>query len=265
MAANGNIGTILAKENRVLEYWRKRYLFQAVVVVVLAGVVIASAICFVPYAPVAAFAVFLVLFVAYVMLKELKEGLQTRGEGLVFSRGEEVFSGLMFDVGRGLCENALLTQEIVQGYQVRECRNVMRGKGYWLEEDWFYAVVSSKFLPLNQTVFEGVVLAFAAAKGTEEATAEIKLAGRQAVVTGKLAPYLRQSGATECATTFLTLFAAEKAILTLADKTLYLWVKTDKKLFYQFSLLKPNTLTAFQKRIGALHEAAEKMVRALNG
>lgn len=256
---------LAAKESKVLEYWRKRYLAQAVFVVGVSLGLGAAVVCCASLGALRLFLLILIFAVAYIMVKELREGLQARGEGLVFTKGGEIFDDLMFDVGRGLCENALLTQEVVQGYQVRECRNVMRGKGYWLEEDWFYTVVSSKFIPLNQTVFEGVVLAFAAITVEDNLDGEVSLINGKGVITGKLSAYLHEHGALDCVTTFLTLFQVEKAMLYSADKTLYVWVKTEQRLFYQFSLLKPNTLVRFQRRIEALNEAAKKMLTALNG
>ncbi len=259
------IGEGLAKESKVLEYWRKRYLTQAAVVLCLALSAAGTALYTIDFKLLAVLLCLLAAIVAYVMLKELRDGLQARGEGLVFAKGEELFPELVFDVGRGLCESSLLAQEVVQGYQVRECRNVMRGKGFWLEEDWFYAVVSAKYIPVNQTMFEGVVLAFAATKAADGLSAEVSLAGGRAVITGSLAPYLRESGAAEIVTAFLALFKESKARLNTADKTLYIWIKTEHKLFYRFSLSVPNTLAAFQKRIKALEEAAKRMVKVLNG
>lgn len=259
------MSTGLAKEAKVLEYWRKRYLAQAVVVVILAIAAMAAVYSCTIYELTKVLLYLLIFAIAYIMIKALHEGLQARGEGLVFAKGAEVFGEVMFDVGRGLCENALLMQEISPKYQVRECRNVMHGKGYWLEEDWFYSVVSAKYIPLNQTAFEGVILAFADIKSNDGSKGEILFKNNNAVITGDVSPRLKQTKAGETAVSLLSLFNAQDAKLAVADKTLYLWIATEKKLFYQFSLIKPNTLAQFQKRIERLKKLSEQMVAELNG
>lgn len=258
-------GVELAKESKVLEYWRKRYLLQAVVVLVVAVCACDWLLYMVEFSPVLLLGCLLVAFVAYVMVKELRNALQTRGESLVFAKEEELFDDLTFDVGRGICESALLTQEVVQGYQVRECRNVMQGKGFWLEEDWFYTVMSAKYVPLNQTMFEGVVLAFACKKADDGLSAEVYLNANRVVVTGSLEPLLRESGVVETIASLLKIFKGRKAHLNTADKTIYVWIQTEDKLFYQFSLWAPNTMSVFQKRIRLLNDMAKNMVKALNG
>ncbi len=255
----------LVKEAKILEYWRNRYLAQAAVVMVLTVAAMAAAIVYAGDRLLQILLCLLAAMMAYIMFKALQEGLQARGEGLILAKGEELFGEVMFDVGRGLCENALLVQDISPKYQVRECRNVMRGRGYWLEEDWFYSVLSAKYIPLNQTAFEGVVLAFADTAGTDNQKGGITLINGTPHLTGGLAERLKQSGADNTTAAFMRLFNAEKAQLATADKTLYLWIATEKKLFYQFSLFKPNTLALFQKRIERLKELSEQMLTALNG
>lgn len=255
----------LVKEAKILEYWRKRYLVQALVVVLVAVSVMAASVIYAEYWLLRVFLFMLAFVFAYVMIKALQEGLQARGEGLVLAKGEELFGEVMFDVGRGLCENALLVQEVIPTYQVRECRNVMRGRGYWLEEDWFYSVLSAKYIPINQTAFEGVVLAFADVRSEEGLKGEILLKNGKAVITGGLAQRLKQTCAGETLVELMQMFSVKAARLAVTDKTLYVWMATEKKLYYQFDLFKPNTLTLFQKRIERLKVLAEKMLMGLNG
>lgn len=255
----------LMNDARVLEYWRKRYLTQAFIVGVLALSAVAAAFWCADFWISKVFVSLLAGVIFYVMVKALKNSLQARGEGLILAKGEAVFGEVMFDVGRGLCENALLAQEVVPSYQVRECDNVMRGKGYWLEEDWFYSVLSSRYVPINQTMFQGVVLAFADVKSEDGLKGDIVLKNGRAVVTGELSRRLKETGAVETVTSFMQLFKGNEATLCVADKTLYVWIKSEEKLFYQFSLLQPNTLTKFQNRIYRLKELSEKMLGELNG
>jgi len=254
-----------AKEAKTLEYWRKRYLGQAAIVGVLAVSLAAAGWLCADFFILKFFLTLLAAVIVYIMCQGLQRSLQARGEGLILAKGGEAFGEVMFDIGRGLCENALLAQEVVSGYQVRECDNVMRGKGYWLEEDWFYSVVSTRYVPLNQTVFKGVVLAFADLHSEDGLKGSLLFKNGKFVVTGGLAQRLKQTGAAEIVPTFMRLFKASEAELAVADKTLYLWIKTEERLFYQFSLFRPNTFAAFQRRIEQLKEPAEKMLSALNG
>lgn len=255
----------LVNDVRVLEYWRKRYLAQALIVGVVAVSAVLAAFWCADFWISRLFICLLAGVIFYVMVKALKNSLQARGEGLILAKGEAVFGEVMFDVGRGLCENALLAQEVVPSYQVRECDNVMRGKGYWLEEDWFYSVLSSRYVPINQTMFQGVVLAFADVKSEDGLKGDIVLKNGKAVVTGGLSRRLKETGAVETATYFMQMFKADGAALCVAEKTLYIWIKSEEKLFYQFNLLQPNTLTKFQNRIYRLKELSEQMLRELNG
>lgn len=260
----GDIKIRLAREAKILEYWRKRYLLQAFIVAILGIAGIVAVWKYVNLLSGRLFLSLLILVVFYVMYKSLRENLQARGEGLILANGEELFGEMMFDVGRGLCENALLAQEISPPYQVRECRNVMRGKGYWFEEDWFYSVLSSKYIPINQTAFEGVILAFADTQSAEGLKGRVYLKGGKAIIAGDLASRLKQTGASEKVVAFMRLFGATEAEMAVADKMLYVWIGTEKKLFYQFSLFKSNTLVLFQKRIETLRRQAEEMLEVLN-
>lgn len=255
----------LMKEARILEYWRKRYLGQAGVVGVLALIAAGTAWKCADFMISKVFVSLFAFFIFYIMYKALRESLQARGEGLILAKGNEIFGEVMFDVGRGLCENALLTQEVISDYQVRECDNVMRGKGYWLEEDWFYSVISSRYIPLNQTVFKGVILAFADISGEDGLKGAVMVQNNKTIVTGAVAERLKQKEAVEIIVAFMRLFKADEAKLVVADKTLYVWIKTEDELFYQFSLFRPNSLAFFQTRIHRLKELSEKMLHALNG
>ena len=260
----GEIKMRLAKEAKILEQWRRMYMVQALVVALISGAVIFAVWKYADFLEVRVLLSLAALAFFYEMCKALRASLQARSEGMILAAGEEVLGEAIFDVGRGLCENALLAQEICPPYQLRECRNVMRGKGFWLEEDWFYSVISAKFLPLYQTMFEGVILAFVDVEGEDGMTGHLLLKNGRAVITGDLAAHLKRNNAIGALETFMRMFGAKKAELATADKMLYLWIATDKKLFYQFSLFKMNTLAPFQRRIELLHKASETLLEALN-
>ena len=78
----------LAQETRLIEYWRKKYLFQAAAVAVCAGAAIAAAAVYIQAKLPALLIILAVLTVAYLMLRELRDSLQTRGETLIFAKGK---------------------------------------------------------------------------------------------------------------------------------------------------------------------------------
>ena len=81
---------MLAKEAKVLEYWRKKYLGQAAMVLIAAAGAVAAAWFYVEAALLKLLFSLCAILVAYLMLKELRESLQTRGEMLIFAKGKEV-------------------------------------------------------------------------------------------------------------------------------------------------------------------------------
>lgn len=85
-----------------------------------------------------------VLTVAYLMLRELRDSLQTRGETLIFAKGKALFDGVDFDYGQGIDKDEALFG--MWAFDARECRGVMSGRGFSLEEDWLYKAVSARFL-----------------------------------------------------------------------------------------------------------------------
>ena len=66
----------LAQETRLIEYWRKKYLFQAAAVAVCAGAAIAAAAVYIQAKLPALLIILAVLTVAYLMLRELRDSLQ---------------------------------------------------------------------------------------------------------------------------------------------------------------------------------------------
>ena len=171
---------MLAKEAKVLEYWRKKYLGQAAMVLIAAAGAVAAAWFYVEAALLKLLFGLCAVLVAYLMLKELRESLQTRGEMLIFAKGKDLFADAAFDYGQGLDKGDKLWG--AWEYNVRECRGVLSGEGYLLEEDWLYNTAAAKFFTLKMTVFEGVLLAAVCPAGKENALAdrqEIRAAGEK--------------------------------------------------------------------------------------
>lgn len=229
---------ILTREAKILEYWRKRYLAQAAAVAVAAMAGMALARMYVPAVLLQLLFCLCIITVAYLMVRELRESLQTRGENLIFGNGGQLFGGIRFDYGQGLSKDDKLWDTWV--FQARECRGVMAGKGFLLEEDWLYNMAAAKFFVLKMTVFEGIVLAVSCPAGKAATLCdrqEVRAAGEK----------MRR------------LLGAEKMRVVSADDKIVFCFQTKKKLFYQFGLLRPNTVGAFVRRVDTVRAAAEEI------
>lgn len=225
---------------RVLEYWRKKYLWQAVSVVLIAAGMISAVVMFVEAVLLKLLAVMIILLVAYLMMKELQGELQTRGENLILSAAPMSAAGVAFDYGKGIAKGNRLFD--CWKYDVRECRSVMCGKDFILEEDWLYTTAAARSFTLKLTVFEGIVLAVNA---QNEAQAKSLV---QSAELRHVAEKMRQ------------LFSA-KDIRIVADGTqIGLFFKTEKRLFYQFSLLKTNSAGAFLQRLQTVYAPVAEAV-----
>ncbi len=229
---------ILTKEAKVLEYWRRKYLVQAVIVAVTAVAGLILVCLYVPAVLLRLLFCLCIIAVAYLMIKELRESLQTCGENLIFDNGGNLFANVRFDYGQGLDKNDKLWN--TWDFQVRECRGIMSGKGFLLEEDWLYTTAAARFFVLKLTVFEGIVLSVSCPTG-KAAT----LCDRQEVCA---------AGEKMC-----RLLGTKKMRTVSVDDKIVFCFETKKRLFYQFGLLRPNTIGAFVRRVEMLRAAAEEI------
>ncbi len=234
---------VLAKEAKTLEYWRRRYMAQAAIVLAAAVGAIAAVFMFIEAPMVQLLFVVGILLVASLMLGELRESLQARGEGLILAKSALLFSGLQFDYGCGIDEKNLVLPRTFDDYTVRECRNTISGEGYVLEEDWLYSVVSSKFIAINHTVFEGILL-----------TVDVKENAAGLAQN----PKVREAGEK-----LKRLLGAESMFIAAAERRICFCFKTDKKIFYQFRLCSPNTAGAFVRRVETVRAQAEEILAQL--
>lgn len=214
---------MLAHDTRVLEYWRKRYLGQAAVVLILAIALIALVFKYVADIRLWLLLLPLIGVVVFVMLKELREALQTKGENLIFAKAKTLFENIRFDYAAGVDDKFPIWEN--WNYNLRDCRSVVRGNGFCLEEDCLYSVVSSKFFEIKGTVFKGVLLTLT---GGEKA---------QSLLDN---PHFKRE-----AERLREILNADKVVLSLVQDKICLCFTSDKKLYHQFSLLKFNVLTAF--------------------
>ena len=254
----------MQSEIKVIEYWRRKYLGQAVIVFVLAAVVVWRGCHSADYFWLQLLLGIVGWLVVYLMIRELREDLQNRAESLIISNTENVAHDLVFDVGRGVDENILIKQNVVPAYQVRECRNVMHGKGFSWEENWFYSVLSFRRLNFNQDAFEGIVACFNMPKAQGAAEGKFEQIGQKVIVSGSVSQFLKKNNVEKGLAEMLQLFHTKEINVRLLEGKVYFWIKTDKRLFYQFSLLKMNSIMPFIRRINALKNLSDNLVVDLN-
>ena len=125
------------EQTYMLNYWRKKYLRQAILVVILATAVVWLSFVFFDYIGFKILLAAVGVVVTYLMFKAIREDLQARGEGIILAKSDALFHGIRFDFGRGIDENTLLRQDVIPAYKLRECYNVLKGNNFILEEDWF--------------------------------------------------------------------------------------------------------------------------------
>ena len=239
---------MLGKETHILEQWRKKYLLQAFIVALISVLVILAGISRLDFGGFKLILILAVLVVFYLMIKSLQEDLQTRGEGLVLAKGNILFNHLSFDYGKGIADNALHNQEMVAPYKSRECKNVMSGQRFLIEEDWLYTAVSKKFLTVYNTSFRGVILEISAGNLPSSFSGEISKAKGRLLPVGGGSVLLKKYGLEKDMAALLDLFAANKVKLFVYQGKIYFWIRSEAKIFYQFSLFKVNSIGNFVKR-----------------
>jgi len=234
----------LAQETRLIEYWRKKYLFQAAAVAVCAGAAIAAAAIYIQAKLPALLIILAVLTVAYLMLRELRDSLQTRGETLIFAKDKALFDGVDFDYGQGIDKDEALFG--MWAFDARECRGVMSGRGFSLEEDWLYKAVSARFFMLKLTVFEGILLVVDNGEGSMPDAAAL----------------IRNAGVHGAAEKMRRLLGAETMRAAVSGGRAVFYFKTKNRLFHQFALERTNTTGIFVRRVETLKAQAEETAAA---
>ena len=217
------------RENNLLEYWRKRYLGQACIVVFLAVVLVLS-VFFGTKSHNGGIIVFLLsIVVVYLMLKELRASLQTRGEKIFWERADKLYPAVVFDYGKR-CENENVPVEF-EDYKVCESYNSMSGEKYTIEEKWLYSLFALGPFPITQTAFDGIKISF-----------------RQPVNEGKLGQAEQK---------IKKIFKAKKIIRQKEDNCL--WIPTEKKVFYRLSLVQKNEFAYFVERVELLKKIMDEI------
>lgn len=252
------------KEANAVEFWRQKYMWQAILVVLLLGGVAVSAICFFEAFFTRLLCGVVVIALIYLMLKELYADLQTRGESVCVAQAGDLFKDLRFDVGLGIEEKVLTKLQSLEEYQARECRNVVFQEGMSIEEDVFYNIVSAKFGRLQQIVFEGIILEFELNKSISAVCGEAELTDGQVKISmqkGNL-PKNQQIGA--ALRDMLVFFKSDKLEIESFENKIYFLIPTREKIFWQFSLFRRNRVEQFNSRVLMLKAKAENLYAALN-
>lgn len=250
---------------QVIEYWRKKYLTEAMVVIALALLAIGVFVIYIGDGNFKLLFSFLAVFFAYLMLKELRDDLQTRGENVILGQNAADFEKLEFDFGRGIDEKKLAELTSLPAYQVRECGNVIKGKGFIWEEDWLYSVISAKFLSFNQTAFLGIILRIDVPDIDKNLTGVIEQSDDKIVILGDLSDKLKKEGYALVLGEMLKVFGVHKIKVEVNCGQMYFFIKTRKRLFYQLSLLKPCEPQKFAARVKLWQETGLKIEQFLNG
>jgi hypothetical protein len=185
------------------------------------------------------------------MVLALNEGIQYRGERAFFSNLKDMFEGLVFDYGKGIDEDVLSAQNMIDEYQVRECKNVLKGDGFIIEEDWFYNVSTIKSIAINDTVFLGVICAYEV-EHNDNLKGRVELKGKALLVDGSISAII-SSGHKEKLDKLLKLFKAKEAKLVLTGGKLYVWIATSTTIFFQFDMLQKGRMREFESRIHLLN------------
>lgn len=214
---------ILAADVKVLEYWRRRYLGQTAVVLIFAGVLIAMVLKYIADIRLWVLLLPLIALVSFVMIKELREALQTKGENLIFTKAKTLFDNIRFDYAAGIDDKFPIWEN--WNYNLRDCRAVVLGDGFCLEEDCLYHVASSKFIEIKGTVFRGILLTLDCHESAKSLLNDARFKQE--------AERLRK------------ILKAEKFSLNFMQNKLCLCFISNRRLYHQFSLLRFNLLATF--------------------
>ena len=239
------------REEKLLSYWQGRYLFQLLLVCFIGFAFAISVLFYVKFLLLKIFFLLLDVVVLRLMILALNEGIQYRGERAFFSNIKDEFEGLVFDYGKGIDEDVLAQQNVVGEYQVRECKNVLTGDGFIIEEDWFYNVSTIKSIAINDTVFLGVVCAYDV-DHNDELKGRVELKGKTLLVDGNISSIVSLDYKDKLCK-LLKLFKAKEAKLVLTNGKLYVWISTSSTILYQFDMVQKGKMREFESRIHLLN------------
>ena len=255
------------KQNEVslLKHWQRKYLFESYVVMFVLVCILLGVCCVITYWGVLLIVGGLLAAVLGLMLRALREGLQNRAEMLIWENHKHQFNGLEFDVGAGVATDILENHDVFQGRQARECFNVLKSADYSFEEDLFYTEHRLKWFSIRNTAFRGVIICFKANMQAANVVSEGNLVRGNVIVDGLLKDFVAKNDGLKEWARILRLLHADKMKIVADNGYIYFWIKTSRRLFYQFSLweyyISP---LPFITRVQQFQQAAEKLKEAYN-
>lgn len=232
-------------EIRVLEYWRKKYLRQAVIVGVLTGGCVCGGVLWATSFLGQVLAVCLGVVFFYVMFKAIRDDFQARFEGALLMRGKD---DLVFDIGRGSGEEVLAAQSVCPAYSVYECFNVIKGAGFSFEE--VQLLEDARFLGGHWPVFDGVIVRICAAAELNLVQGAVRLVNEKILLEGETASLLRD--VKRDVLSLLKHFGVTEALVCVYGGAVYFWLNGAKKLYLQTKLFSYNAPSKFAQRIEVL-------------
>ena len=251
-------------EVRVLKHWQRKYIFEGCVVLFVLAVVFFALLQVMEYWGAILILAIIAAAVLFLMGRALNEALQNKAEMLIWENHKQQFGDLEFDVGGGIATEVLEKQEVLNGKQARECFNVLKAKDYSFEEDLFYTEHRLKWVTIRNTAFRGVVIHFRATMLGENATSEGYLVRDDLVIEGPLKGFLARRDGFRYWVKILKLLHADKMQIIAEDGEMYFWIKTPRRLFYQFNLLEEISPLPFMTRVQQFQQMAENLNEIYN-
>lgn len=251
-------------EISVLRYWQKKYIFEGfLVALVLVAIFIVVNQVITYWGGLLILAIALTAIMV-LMIRALREGLQNKAEMLIWEKYKQQLDGLEFDVGGGIATEILENQDVFAGKQARECFNVLKTADYSMEEDLFYTEHRLKWVTVRNTAFRGIVMRFRAAKLSENGASEGYLVRDNILIEGPLKGFLDRCEGLKGLAKILRLLHADKVQIVAENGEIYFWIKTPRRLFYQFSLFEEISPLPFLTRVQQFQQVAEMLNEAYN-
>ena len=255
---------MFSSDIKKLKYWRTKYLLESIWVAICAISVIVAAYLYIEYWGFCFLVILAVVAIVFLMLRALREELQTRAEMLILEKHKNLLENIHFDVGGGIETEKIMALNVVDKTQSRDCFTVLKTDRYIWEEDLFYKEHSFKYFSIRNTAFRGILFAVKAERAFQDTKADGVLVGKNMLITGNLKSFLVRCDAEELLVQLLKMFGVSKVTMVSMDGWIYFWVKTSKRLFYQFSLLQEVSPLPFVSRMEQLKDIADKFTEAFS-
>lgn len=256
MAENRQV--VFANENSILKNWRKRYQLQMMGILLGCSYLVWCIFHYITFIWVQILFVIMIVLLVYYFIRAYNEDIQSRAEALILRHGTKFLPGLKFYYGNGIDAENLKAQEVIENYNVRECRNVIKGKKFIIEEDWLY---SSGIIDFHLTSFEGIIIEVKGVNANNGIKARLVDNKGLTEFENKIDFDCFKYELEKSFRRTMEMFFADRVEVNVYNSRLYVWIKTKEKLFYQFGLTGDNNMVRFVQRIKAIEQLVENIVR----